>query len=175
MQKPPLFRKVNTTAHRPNAHSREEYRTERNTKSVIESDAMRLSMHSKAHRGRSYAPLFKFLLSKVGQSWAEVHSEAVSRLDREEPIFWMVALRESDCKDYVRVGESSFYSGLYVDQQGLLQRVNPLIGPSSLTPGCKCCTHTFNGTRFTQSFRDLTSTNEPSGDSARGEGKNPSS
>ena len=166
MQKPPLFRKVNTTAHRPNDHSGEEYRAERNTKTVVESDATRLAIHRKAHRGRNYAPLFRFLLSKVGQPWSEVHSEAVSRLDREEPIFWLVALRDVERQDYVRVGESSYYSGLYVDQQGLLQRVNPSIGPSSLAPMCKCCTHTLNGTRFTQSFRGLRSTVEPSGDSA---------
>jgi len=122
---------------------------------------MRRSMHGKAHRGRDYTPLFKFLLSKVGQPWNQVHSEAVSRLDREEPIFWLVALQESERRDYVRVSESSYYSGLYVDSQGLLQRVNPSLDSSSLEPMCKCCTHTFNGVRFTRPFRGLRSSIEP--------------
>jgi hypothetical protein len=160
MQKPPLFRKVNTTAYRPNVHIGGKYRAERNTKAEIESDAMRRPMHGKAHQGRDYTPLFRFLLSKVGKPWSEMYSEAVSRLDREEPIFWLVALSEGERQDYVRVGESSYYSGLYVDQQGLLQLVNSSIGPSSLVPLCKCCTHTFNGVRFTRPFQGLRSSIE---------------
>lgn len=162
MKKVPLMRRVNTTAHRPNVRCGGQYRTERNTKAVTESDAMRLPMHAKAHKGRSYVPLFKFLLSKVGQPWSQVHSEAVSRLDKSEPIYWLVALREDERQNYVRIGESSYYSGLYVDQQGLLQKVCPSIGPSSLVPLCKCCTHTFNGMRFTQPFVGLRSTVDPS-------------
>lgn len=56
----------------------------------------------------------------------------VSRLDRAEAIFWLVVLTESDRREFVRVGESSYYSGLYVDDSGLLQRVNPNLEPSSL-------------------------------------------
>lgn len=153
MHKAPLFRRENTTAHRPNVHIGGEYRDERNTKKEAQSQAMRRSMHGKERRGRDYTPLFKFLLSKVGSPWSEVYAEAVRRLDKVEPIFWLVAMDESQRKDYVRVGESSYYSGLFVNEQGLLQRVNPSMGPSSLAPSCKCCTHTFNGARFTQPFR----------------------
>ncbi|WP_332693165.1 hypothetical protein [Devosia sp.] len=66
----------------------------------------------------------------------------------------------------VRVGESSYYSGMYVDVEGLLQMVNPSIGPSSLIPQCKCCTHTFNGIPFTKPFMGLRETAEPGGASA---------
>jgi hypothetical protein len=109
-------------------------------------------MHGRKQRGLDYTPLFKFLLSKRGEPWNEVHSEAKARLDREEPIFWLVALPGHERKPYVRAGESSFYSGMYVDEAGLLQLIDPSLGPSSLTPSCKCCTHTFNGVPFTKPF-----------------------
>lgn len=154
-RKSPLFRKVNTTAHRPNVHVGGEYRDQRNTKREIESEAQRRPMHGKARKGLDYTPLFRFLLAKVGQPWREVHAEAVGRLDSEAPIYWLVALRENERQDYVRVGESSYYSGLFVDEAGLLQVVNPAIGPASLTPFCKCCTHTFNGVRFSRMYSSL--------------------
>jgi len=153
MDKSPLFRKENTTAHRPQRRIGGDYRDQRHAKDQALSDAKRSSMHANVHRGRDYTPLFKFLLANVGKSWNEIYSEAASRLDRPEPIFWLVALTERDRREFVRVGESSYYSGLYVDDSGLLLRVNPKLGPSSLGPSCKCCTHTFNGVRFTQPFR----------------------
>lgn len=77
-------------------------------------------MHGKHLRDLDHTPLFRFLLSKVGTEWNAVFSEAVSRLDRTEPIFWLVARSEPERKDYVRVGESTYFSGLYVDENGLL-------------------------------------------------------
>ena len=112
-------------------------------------------MHGKVHRGLDYTPLFRFLLSKVGKPWDDVHAEAVARLDKPDPIFWLVALPGQDRNDYVRVGESSYYSGLYIDDAGGLQLVDASLGPASLTPSCACCTHTFNGVRFTQRFGDV--------------------
>ena len=60
-------------------------------------------MHGKQQRGLDYTPLFKFLLKKVGSNWDDVYSEAVSRLDRPDPIFWLVAINENQKKDYVRI------------------------------------------------------------------------
>lgn len=105
-------------------------------------------MHGKQRRGLDYTPLFMFLLSRVGSDWDSVYREAVERLDRPEPIFWLVALNEADRCAVVRLGESSYYSGLYVDEGGILQRVDPGLKPEDLTPTCTCCTHTFNGVRF---------------------------
>ncbi|MFL6199341.1 MAG: hypothetical protein ACJ76J_09205 [Thermoanaerobaculia bacterium] len=105
-------------------------------------------MHGKHRRGLDYTPLFKFLLSKVGSDWNDVFSEAVARLDRPEPIFWLVALTEPERRECVRLGESSYYSGLYVDTEGILRIVNPELGPEKMTPLCTCCTHTLNGVRF---------------------------
>jgi len=101
----------------------------------------------------STTPLFRFLLSRVGADWDEVHSEAVSRLDKPDPIFWLVALRKDDGKDVVRVGESTYYSGLYVDEGNRLRVVAPEIGPESLEPSCPCCTHTLNGIPFGRPHR----------------------
>ena len=101
-------------------------------------------MHSKKQRGLDYTPLFKFLLSKVGSNWSEVYSEAKARLDKEEPIFWMVALHEEDKADYVRVGTNTYYSGLYVDEDGILRVVNSHIHVENFEKGCYD-TITFNG------------------------------
>ncbi|WP_192558346.1 hypothetical protein [Pseudomonas allokribbensis] len=149
MEKKPLYRKENTTAHNvwrnnPGGH----YRHQRNTKAEIHSEATRGSMHGIKHHGYDYTPLFRFLLSRVGGDWDEIFSEAVSRLDRQEPVFWMVALHEHERRDVVGMGESSIYSGLYVDENKRLQIVNPDLKAEDMMPNCQCCTHTFNGVVF---------------------------
>ncbi|QLY28907.1 hypothetical protein [Nocardia huaxiensis] len=151
MDKPPLYRRENTTARgsRPRGG---EYRHRRNSKRVATSDVAQEGMGRTAGRGRDYTPLFRFLLSRIGSDWDATVTEARARLDRTDPIFWLVAVRESDRRDYVRVGESTYYSGLYVDSEGTLQVVNPDIDASTLDPRCACCTHTFNGARFTRPY-----------------------
>jgi hypothetical protein len=103
------------------------------------------TMYGKKERGLDYTPLFKFLLSKIGSEWNEIFSEAKSRLDKSEPIFWIVALNENEKKDFIRVGESTYYSGLFVDNEGILQLTNPNLKSTDLKHYCECCTHTFNG------------------------------
>jgi hypothetical protein len=152
MEKSPLYRKVNTTAHGVNHGVGGDFRDERKKKIMGQTEALHQGMHGRKNRGLDYTPLFRFLLSKVGQEWNAIHSEAVARLDRPEPIFWLVALRQADEQEYVRTGESSYYSGLRVDPNGILQIINPKIDAGSLAPFCKCCTHTFNGVRFTRLF-----------------------
>ena len=152
MRKAMLFRKVNTTAHGVHHRFGGDFRDDRKRDELSKSEATRLGMHGNKRRGLDYTPLFRFLLSKVGEDWNEVYAEAISRLDRPEPIFWMVALRPDDEHPYVRTGESSYFSGLRVDEQGKLQLVDSLIGPGTIAPLCKCCTHTFNGVRFTRIF-----------------------
>ncbi|MDF2628271.1 MAG: uncharacterized protein K0R39_2102 [Symbiobacteriaceae bacterium] len=145
-QKEPLYRKVNTQTHNVDHHTGGNYRTER--KAAALSEASRTSMHGKQRRGLDYTPLFKFLLAKVGSEWNSVYSEAVARLDRPDPIFWLVARCERDRREIVRLGESSYFSGLYVDDAGILRIVNPDLRAEDLTPSCSCCTHTFDGVRF---------------------------
>lgn len=145
-RKKPLYRKVNTKARGVDHHFGGDYRSTRNSKRETR-EQTRGSMRGSMNRGLDYTPLFKFLLSKVGSSWNEVFSEANSRLDSQEPIFWLVALA-NDKKEVVRIGESSYFSGLFVDDFGLLQFVNPNLKSSDLTIYCSCCTHTLNGVPF---------------------------
>lgn len=109
-------------------------------------------MHSGQRHGFDYTPLFKFLLSRVGEDWDEVHSEAVSRLDREEPINWMVAPDFSAGTPFFRAGESSYFSGLYVDDNNRLAVVDPELTPDTMQPSCACCTHTLNGVRLSTPY-----------------------
>ncbi|WP_417700851.1 hypothetical protein [Pseudophaeobacter sp.] len=51
-----------------------------------------------------HTPLYKFLLSKVGQDWDDIYSEAVAWLDKDEPIFRLVALQPEDGERYMRTG-----------------------------------------------------------------------
>lgn len=102
-------------------------------------------MHGKKERGLDYTPLFKFLLLKVGSDWNDVFSEAKSRLNKVDLIFWLVALHINDREDVVRIGEASYFSGFYVDDDGILQLSNPNLDVKDLKHYCDCCTHTFNG------------------------------
>lgn len=151
MDKKPLYRKVNTRTWGVRRHeSVAHYRDQRNTKAENRREASRGSMHPGKRYGLDYTPLFRFLLSRVGGRWEQIFSEAVARLDRPDPLFWMVAIREDERKDIVRLGESSYFNGLYVDEQNLLQIVDPDLKAENMTPSCQCCTHTFNGVPFGQ-------------------------
>ena len=148
MKKKPLYRKVNTKTHGVRHHFGGDFKASRNTKNYAST-----SMKKGTQRGLDYTPLFKFLISRVGQKWNSVHSEIVARLDKEEPIYWLVAKNKESANPYVRVGESSYYSGLFVDVKGILNKVAPEIGAETLEPQCKCCTHTFNGIVFTKKYK----------------------
>lgn len=78
----------------------------------------------KKNRGLDYTPLFRFLISKVGSKFNDVYSEAKSRLDKPDPIFYLVARSELEKKEVVRVSDDTYFSGLFVDNNGLLQFVN---------------------------------------------------
>ncbi len=145
--KKPLYRKVNTRARSVRHNFGGDFKYSRNRKrdSV---EQVKGSMHGKKERGYDYTPLFRFLLSKVGEDWNEIYREASSRLDKTEPIYWLVAMKEEDEKEYVRTGESTYFSGMYVDDNEKLRLVNPELQAKNLTPFCDCCTHTLNGKVF---------------------------
>lgn len=124
----PLYRKVNTRARNVRHGFGGDFKHQRQQK-----------------RGLDYTPLFRFLLSKVGQDWPPVLQEAQARLDKPDPIYWLVALREEERAPYVGIGESTYFSGLYVAEDGTLQVVDPTVNANNFTPFCRCCTHTFNG------------------------------
>ncbi|EPA6637028.1 TPA: hypothetical protein ACKQES_000447 [Serratia marcescens] len=140
-----LYRRESVTSRGPIA-SGGKYRWERHGKQADDEQLpLRESMHGQIQHGMDYTPLFQFLLSKVGQPWNEVHSEAVSRLDKEAPIFYLVALHRKNWQSYVCCGESSYYSGLCIDDHGILQKVNPAFTAEDVPVRCRCCTYTFNG------------------------------
>jgi hypothetical protein len=147
-RKEPLYRRVNTTARGVHHNRGGEYRWSRGKDDRF----ARGAMSKGKHRGLDYTPLFRFLLSKVGHDWDAVHSEAVARLDRPEPIFWLVARTADERQPFVRIGESTYYSGLYVDPEGRLARVAPDLGVEDMRPVCGCCTHTFNGVPFVRKY-----------------------
>jgi hypothetical protein len=152
----PLWRKVNTRTHGVHhAPAAGDFRHDRNTKAERETEdagVTRGKMRQGVRHGRDYTPLYRFLLSKVGQPWSEVHSEAVARLDEEAAIYRLVALDRRNGRCVVRVGESSFYSGLFVDEAGTLLRVEPGPRNADLWPTCPCCTHTFDGERLVNAY-----------------------
>lgn len=145
--KNPLYRKVNTRARGVRHNCGGDFKYVRNKKRDTP-ESIKGSMHGKKERGLDYTPLFQFLLSKVGKDWDEVFSEAKARLDKTEPIFWIVALQEDERKDFVRVGESSYFSGMYVDREKKLQLTHPELTAKDMKPFCDCCTHTLNGKVF---------------------------
>lgn len=142
----PLYRKENkvSLSNKYNVSKGSEYRYDRHTKSFINDDRNHKPMNSGRY-GYDYTPLFKFLLSKIGSEWDQIYSEAKARLNDSYPIFWMVALHESEHRDIVRLGESSYYSGLFVDENGKLAIVNPTVTTSDLPEPYPGETMTFNG------------------------------
>ncbi len=67
----------------------------------------------------------------------------------------MVALEREKGKGIIRLGEHSYFSGLFVDGNGILQIVAPEIGPEDLEPTCSGWTHTLNGKPFTKKYTGL--------------------
>lgn len=137
--KKPLYRKVNTKARGVHHFQGGDARHDRNTK-----DGLKKNMSVGKLRGLDYTPLFMFLLSKVGYDWSTVHSEAVSRLDKEEPIYYMVYIYEENMNSYF-IYQNAYFSSLFVNNDGILCKVNPEFANEDLYPPCPCCTHTFNG------------------------------
>lgn len=120
----PLYRKLNHRALWSWPKQDGDARHSRHTKK-----GMNTSMKKNVKWGLDYNPLFHFLLSKVGQPFDKVHSEAVSRLDKEEPIWWMVCktpeeYESAKLRPYFNYGESSMFSKLYVDEEGILQKID---------------------------------------------------
>lgn len=151
----PLYRRVNTRTHGVVHGHGGKSKWARNTKENQNDQSTHGSMHSTHRHGYDYTPLFRFLISRVGKDWDKTYREAISRLDKEEPIFWMVARSKIDEEPFVRLGESTYFSGLFVDEDNVLSLVAPDLSVDDMVPSCSCCTHTFNGSRFTKAYPAL--------------------
>lgn len=142
-----LYRKVNTKTYNVHHLKGGDARHDRNT-----SEGIGRSMRQGIRRGLDYTPLYRFLLQSVGRDWNDVYSYALARLDSEEPIFHLVARNGHEREDSICVGEGTWYSGLYVDEENVLRRVDPDLRNEDLFPSCGCCTHTFNGEKFCNAY-----------------------
>ncbi|SHI42396.1 hypothetical protein SAMN05444000_10198 [Shimia gijangensis] len=138
-RKKPLYRKVNTRTHGVHHGC---------GRLQMRDGEAGQGMRQGLRHGLDYTPLYKFLLSRVGKPWDEVFSEALTRLPEEAPIWHIVAHSELEAEPIIRAGESSYYSGLFVDDAGQLSKVDATLEAETMRPACPCCTHTFNGQRF---------------------------
>ena len=157
-RKKPLYRKVNTRTHGVRHGHGGDYRHVRNTKveKTAESEGVaRGTMRGHLRHGLDYTPLYRFLLKNVGKDWNDIHRQAIARLDSEQPIWHIVARTLQERRRLVRVGDSSYYSGLFIDDQDRLAVVDPALSAADLAPGCHCCTHTFNGKPFGRPYAGL--------------------
>lgn len=141
-QKEKLVRKENKQSLMStyNVDTGQEYRWNRQRMKDIECETMFQPMKSKK-LGRSFVPLFRFLIASVGKEWNLVYSECKRRLDHEtKPIFWIV--QQQDSCPIVRIGESTYCHTLYVDENGILQYVDK---NATFAHFSDCDTYTLDG------------------------------
>lgn len=141
MEKKPLYRKINKKTHNGwawNEFPKARYRFERGKKRdhLPEHQSIkRKNQFSSWGSGYDYTPLFKFLHAHVGQAWNPVFQECISRLDKPAPITWMVVnVNErglvvdrhpnEELSPFVRCGNESYWSALWVDEDAILQYVD---------------------------------------------------
>lgn len=151
-EKKSLFGKVNTRTHGVRHGCGGEARWSRHSKTAKREAVRQSKMRSGLEHGLDYTPLYRFLLNKVGHSWDALYSEALKRLPKEDPIWYMVAQTNHDQEPFFRSGESSYFSCLFVDDDETLQRVAPNVVNELLWPSCRCCTHSFNGQTFVNGY-----------------------
>jgi hypothetical protein len=151
--KKPLFRKEKKTGLSCHYYVERggQHRHDRHSKKMKQFDGDHLPMNS-GKFGYDFTPLYMFLLSKVGQNWDKIYSEACDRLPLEyrERIFDLIQTIEGtivddrkQIREVVRGGESAYYSALKVED-GILLKINPEFNPQNVF-GCLCHTHSFNG------------------------------
>lgn len=133
-EKKPLYRKINRTPV-TDMWKGGEYRWDRAKHKKSDLKFEKMIKRGKGYSDYDYAPLYYFLLSKVGQDWTAIHSEAVSRLpnikDGKEHV-WDIVFRPyeytgnpKDMCPYTRYGDDSYYSTLYIDENNILRKVDP--------------------------------------------------
>lgn len=149
----PLYTKINNTCHGAKKHMIEQKKYNRGKNEPLN---LKSKMVKRNH-GIDFTPLFGFLRKNVGKKWDEIHSIILKRLPSnlsyDNPLNYSVlsydaylSLNEDDKKNgYFRYGESTTFSQMYIDKNGILQYINPDLTVSDLKATCKCCTHTFNG------------------------------
>ncbi|WP_297627201.1 hypothetical protein [uncultured Rikenella sp.] len=150
----PLYRKVNRKSSYQ-CHVIESkggrFAWQRHSKAMRQFDGRYLPMRSATSsvtNGYDYTPLFRYLLSRVGDRWDEIYSAVKPRLNTTEPIWWVVSQDgyPQDGCGWVHIGEGACWSKLWIDAEGRLRKVDPML--SNISPDCSCHTHSFNGSRI---------------------------
>lgn len=88
----------------------------------------------KHRRGLDYTPLLRFLLSRVGSDWDGVYARRSPGSIAPIPSSGSSHGTSTSKREMVRMGESSYYTGLYVDAAGILRVVNSALRAKDLTP-----------------------------------------
>lgn len=167
MQKKPLYRKLNEVGTYGHLQPLRKYRFDRHKKTPVGS-----KMRTEQKKVRyDYAPLFRFLLSKVGKPWDPIFQECQSRLDTTTPITFMVVnVNErglvvdrgyeaynrffqydetyDGMKKSFRYGPDSYWSTLFVDSDGILQFVDETYVEPYHNYYCPWMTQSWNGEPF---------------------------
>ena len=144
MDKKPLYRKVNKRTHNGIRHfclESERFRTERHRKQKHYPERIAIKRKQSRH-DNDYAPLYRFLLSRVGWPWDETFMECRQRLDKIDPVMDMVVNvnrrgvvvdksidfpdGHPKCFRDWRANDDSYtyWSALEVDSNGILQYVD---------------------------------------------------
>jgi hypothetical protein len=141
----PLWRKLNKEKSYKTHDLKVGAEFDKNTK-----EGVKRSMRSdNRNRGiKDYTPLYKYLIKHVGEDFDKICSDIYPRIDDRDAIWHIIADNENKKKPIARVGNNSYYNELYVDENNILQIVDPELKNSDLYPSCDCCTHSFNGKPF---------------------------
>lgn len=101
-------------------------------------------------RGKlDYTLLYKFLFSHVGYLWSEVFDKALNRIEDEAKLYNIVFTNDDkDIPPIVATGFRTYFSSLFVGDDGVLCMYAPRVTVEKLHPCCQCCVHTLNGVRF---------------------------
>ena len=162
MEKKPLYRKVSKTTHNGFSHAdygeKKRAKFSRHTKNGIDRSMGGIKHGEGSVTDYDYTPLFQFLLKQEGRDWDEVWKECKERLNKTEPVLYMVVniyknglvnlrwrmpedkepVLDWKGRDLANAGEKSFgygegsrFSTMYVDEDNKLQFVdkNYVSGP----------------------------------------------
>lgn len=151
----PLYRKVNRKSSyqcRCTEAKGGRFAWARHSKAMRQFDGRRLPTRNAKSPymtdGYDYTPLYRYLLSRVGEPWDDIYAYVKPRLNTTEPIWWLVSRTgfPKDNLSFCRIGEGSYWSRLWIDPEGRLQKVDPT--HSHTEPDCQCHTYSFDGSRI---------------------------
>ncbi len=153
----PLYRKQNTRVLNPGYwiwSNGGDYKWERHSHKN-DFETTKLSMKKDRGASYDYTPLYWYLRKHVGENWNDIYSSILPRLpntkDGREAWTYFVNQPYEKKKPVVCYGPRAYYSALYIDENNLLQIVDPALGVEhfNATYGRDFPeTYTFNGKRI---------------------------